>query len=389
MKLAGSGHAFLLAALVLGGCASTDESIPDWAGVKGDVEPAKLVAFPETARFDVRWHNNIADLGAELLQPALTRDAIYSASARGNLTRLDRAIGKQVWRIQTGIIISGGVASGDGLVLIGGDKGEVLAYGEDGKLKWKSVVSSEVLSISQVSDGMIMVRSGDGRIAGLNAADGKRVWIYERSTPALVVRSHAGVTIQRGVAYAGFAGGKLAALSIKDGEVLWEAQVSQPRGNTELERISDITSDPVVDDEQVCAIAFQGRIACFDTAQGSLIWNRDISSDKGIMVLRKYLYLSEPGGAVIALDKITGSTAWKNGQLLSRGITAPYALGNFVVVGDFEGYLHGLNSGDGNFVARTKLEGGAIVARPLEMDDGLLVQTRSGELYSVSINPIK
>jgi outer membrane protein assembly factor BamB len=389
VKLAGSGYAFLLAALALGGCASTDESIPDWAGVKGDVEPAKLVAFAETARFDVRWHNNIADLGAELLQPALTRDAIYSASVRGNLTRLDRAIGKQVWRIQTGIIISGGVASGDGLVLIGGDKGEVLAYGEDGKLKWKSVVSSEVLSISQVSDGMIMVRSGDGRIAGLNAADGKRVWIYERSTPALVVRSHAGVTIQRGVAYAGFAGGKLAALSIKDGEVLWEAQVSQPRGNTELERISDITSDPVVDDEQVCAIAFQGRIACFDTAQGSLIWNRDISSDKGIMVLRKYLYLSEPGGAVIALDKITGSTAWKNGQLLSRGITAPYALGNFVVVGDFEGYLHGLNSGDGNFVARTKLEGGAIVARPLEMDDGLLVQTRSGELYSVSINPIK
>jgi outer membrane protein assembly factor BamB len=385
VKLAGSGYAFLLAALALGGCASTDESIPDWAGVKGDVEPAKLVAFAETARFDVRWHNNIADLGAELLQPALTRDAIYSASVRGNLTRLDRAIGKQVWRIQTGIIISGGVASGDGLVLIGGDKGEVLAYGEDGKLKWKSVVSSEVLSISQVSDGMIMVRSGDGRIAGLNAADGKRVWMYERSTPALVVRSHAGVTIQRGVAYAGFAGGKLAALSIKDGEVLWEAQVSQPRGNTELERISDITSDPVVDDEQVCAIAFQGRIACFDTAQGSLIWNRDISSDKGIMILRKYLYLTEPGGAVIALDKTTGSTTWKNGQLLSRGITAPYALENFVVVGDFEGYLHGLNSNDGHFVARTKLEGGAIVAPPREMDDGLLVQTRSGELYSLSI----
>ena len=376
----------MLATLVLGGCASTDESIPDWAGVKGDVEPAKLVAFAETARFDVRWHNNIADLGAELLQPALTRDAIYSASAKGGLTRLERATGRQVWRIQTGIVISGGVASGDGLVLIGGDKGEVLAYGEDGKLKWKSVVSSEVLSISPVSDGMVMVRSGDGRIAGLNAADGKRVWMYERSTPALVVRSHAGVTIQRGVAYAGFAGGKLAALSIKDGEVLWEAQVSQPRGNTELERISDITSDPVVDDEQVCAIAFQGRIACFDTAQGSLIWNRDISSDKGIMVLRKYLYLSEPGGAVIALDKTTGSTTWKNGQLLSRSVTAPWALEEFVVVGDFEGYLHGLNSGDGNFVARTKLEGGAIVVRPLEMDDGLLVQTRSGELYSVSIH---
>src|ERR1019366_8426509 len=320
----------------LGGCAFTDEPIPDWAGVKGDAEPARLVEFIETARFEVRWHKNVGDRGADLLQPAVTKDAIYSASVKGSLMRLDHATGKQVWRIQTGLIISGGVASGDGLVLIGGDKGDVLAYDEAGKLRWKSLVSSEVLNVSPVVDGVVMVRSGDGRIAGLNAADGKRVWMYERSTPALVVRSHAGVTIQRGVAYAGFAGGKLAAISIKDGEVLWEAQVSQPRGNTELERISDITSDPVVDDEQVCAIA---------------------------------------------LDKTSGSTTWKNGQLLSRGITAPYALGNFVVVGDFEGYLHGLNREDGNFVARIKLDGGAIVAAPLEMDGGLLVQTRGGELY--------
>jgi outer membrane protein assembly factor BamB len=382
MKLVGS---LLLALLVLGGCASTDESIPDWAGVKGDAEPAKLVEFSETAKFEVRWHSNVGDLGTDLLQPVLTKDAIYSASVKGSLMRLDRATGKQVWRIETGISVSGGVASGDGLVLIGGDKGDVLAYDENGKLRWKSLVSSEVLSMSRVTDGKVMVRSGDGRIAGLNAADGKRVWMYERSTPALVVRSHAGVTIQHGVAYAGFAGGKLAAISIKDGEVLWEALVSQPRGNTELERISDITSDPVVDDEQVCAIAFQGRIACFDTAQGSPLWNRDISSDKGMMVLGKYLYLSEVGGSVIALDKTTGSSTWKNAQMLLRGITAPYALGNFVVVGDFEGYLHGLNREDGNFVARIKLDGGAIIGTPIEMDGGLLVQTRGGELYSLSI----
>jgi outer membrane protein assembly factor BamB len=380
------GPGLLLGLLfVLGGCASTDESIPEWAGVKGDAEPAKLVAFNETAKFEVRWHSNVGYQGTDLLQMALTKDAIYSAAGNGSLMRLDRTTGKQVWSIQTGIVVSGGVASGDGLVLVGGDKGDVLAYDEDGKLRWKSLVSSEVLSVSKVADGIVMVRSGDGRIAGLNAADGKRVWVYERSTPALVVRSHAGVAIQRGVAYAGFAGGKLTAINIKDGEVLWEAQVSQPRGNTELERISDITSDPIVDDNQVCGIAFQGRIACFDTAQGSPLWNRDISSDKGMMVLSKYLYLSDTGGSVIALDKITGSTTWKNSELLLRGVTAPYALGNFVVVGDFEGYLHGLNREDGKFAARIKLDGGAVVAAPIELDDGLLVQTRGGDIYSLSI----
>ena len=381
----GSGLALLFALLALSGCSSVD-TVKDWFGVKkGDMEPAKLVEFGETAKFEVRWHTDLGDSGASLLQPALTKDAIYGVSGKGALTRLDRATGKPVWRVESGIAVSGGVGSGEGLVLIGSDKGEVLAYGEDGKLRWKSRMSSEVLSAPQAAEGIVIVRSGDGRISGLNAADGKRVWLYERSTPALVVRSHAGVALQRGVAFAGFAGGKLAAIKIKDGSVLWEVSVSQPRGSTELERISDITSNPVADDEQVCAIAFQGRVACFDAAQGSPLWNRDISSDKGMMLLRKYLYLSDVNGSVIALDKTSGSTVWKNEKLFLRDTATPYALGNFVAAGDYEGYLHGLSREDGSFAARIKLDGSAIQATPIGLDDGLLVQTRDGGLYSLSI----
>lgn len=386
MKLAhqslrrGSGYAVLLVLLALGGCST----VQGWLKKDG-MEPAKLVDFGEKARFEVRWRADLGDSGANVLQPALTNDAVYGVSGDGTLTRLDRGTGKQVWRIESGISVSGGVGSGEGLALIGSDKGEVLAYNEDGKLRWKSRVSSEVLSAPQAAEGVVIVRSGDGRIAGLNAADGKRIWLYERSTPALVVRSHAGVTLQRNLAFVGFAGGKLVVLNIRDGAVLWETSVSQPRGNTELERISDITSNPVADDEQICAIAFQGRVACYDVAQGSPLWNRDISSDKGMVLLRKYLYLSDTNGSVMALDKASGATIWKNEQLFMRDATAPYALGNYVAVGDYEGYLHGLSREDGAFAARIKLDGSGIQAAPIGLDDGLLVQTRGGELYSLSI----
>ena len=379
----GSGHVLMLAMLVLAGCSS--DSSPGLADIKGQAEPAELVEFTQTSRFEERWHGEVGGSGLSLLRPALTSDAVYGASAKGVLVRLDRTTGKQVWRIKTGITVSGGVGSGEGLVLIGSNKGEVLAYGEDGKLRWSSKVPSEVLSVPQVAAGVVMVRSGDGRIAALDASDGKRLWLYERSTPALVVRSHAGVTIQRGVAFAGFAGGKLVALNIADGLVLWEVTVSQPRGNTELERISDITSNPVVDDEEVCAIAFQGRVACFDVAQGSPLWNRDISSDKGMMLLRKYLYISDAKGSVIALDKTSGSTLWKNDKLSLRDISAPLVLEKLVVVGDYEGYLHGLNREDGSMAARIELDGGAIHAAVLAMDGGLLVQTHDGDIYSLSV----
>ena len=374
----------LLALLMLGGC-STVDTVKGWMGVSpSGAEPTKLVAFGETGKFTERWHGNFGDMGANPLPAALTRDAVYGVSAKGELTRLERSTGRQVWRIETNAIVSAGVGSGEGLVVIGGDKGEVLAFGEDGKSRWSSKVSSEVLGVPKIADGVVVVRSGDGHIAGLSVADGKRIWIYERSTPALVVRSHASVTIHRGVVFIGFAAGKLVAIKLADGSDLWENSVSQPRGNTELERISDITSDPVVNDAQVCAIAFQGHLACFEAAQGSPLWNRDISSDKGLFIAGKYIYVSDARGAILALDKDGGSTVWKNEQLLLREPSAADVQDNLVVVGDFEGYLHALSREDGHFVARIKLDG-AIQIAPVQMDDGMLVQTQNGSVYSLSV----
>jgi outer membrane protein assembly factor BamB len=269
---------------------------------------------------------------------------------------------------------------------VGGEKGDLAAYEDDGKLRWQTRLSSEVLSAPQVSDGMVVVRTGDGRIAGLSAQDGKRQWLYERATPALIVRSHAGVVIQRGAVFAGFAAGKLAAINLKNGAVIWESGVSQPRGNTELERISDITSVPVVNDEQVCAVSFQGRTACFDIAQGATLWSREIPSDKGMTLLRKFLYISDSTSNVLALDKASGSTLWKNSQLFMRGTSAPYALDDHVVVGDHDGYLHALNREDGSLAARMRTDGSPILFGPVTLGDGLLVQTRAGGVYSIGIH---
>ncbi|MDX8384955.1 MAG: outer membrane protein assembly factor BamB [Gallionella sp.] len=375
----------LLILLAVAGCASDDASTPEWAGVKSADEPAELVEFTETADFEIRWQTDVGSSGANILQPALSGDVIYAASVKGNLSKLDKNTGKIIWQVITGLDVSGGVGSGEGLAILGGKKGDVLAFDESGEIKWESKVSSEVLSVSQVTDGMVVVRSGDGRMTGLSADDGKQVWIFERSTPALVVRSHASVSILHGVAFAGFAGGRLAAIRLSNGEVLWETSVSQPRGNTELERISDITGNPVVDNEQVCAVAFQGRMACYDTVQGSPLWNRELSSDQGMMLLRRYLYLSDSKSAVTEMDKTTGNTVWKNAQLFMRGISSPYVMEDFVIVGDRLGYLHGLSRDDGAFVARTELKGGKIKATMLKLGDGFLVQTRGGEIYSLAI----
>lgn len=369
--------------MMLAGCST----VSGWFGSeKKPREPAKLIEFKQTAAFKLRWRTKIGSGGDYIFQPAILHDAVYAVNAKGELFRLDPASGKQVWRINTGFTVSAGVGVGEGLILVGGMKGQLAAFSVDGKPLWKTKASSEVLHVADVADGIVVVRTADGRISGIDSTDGKRLWLYEHVTPALIVRNHGGVAIERGTVFAGFAGGKLAAISLGSGLVIWETVVSESRGNTELERIRDITSLPVLDDEQVCAIAYQGRVACYSLAQGSLLWSRDISSDKGMTLLQNMLYITSETGAVLALDKNSGSSVWKNDQLFMRPTSAPFAFGDYLVIADYQGYLHALNREDGSLAGRFKTDFSPISAIPVELDGSLLVQTREGYLYSVALH---
>lgn len=371
--------AALLSLALLAGCAS-------WFSSNPAKKPTVLTEFKPRAQFAVLWKQEVGESRNNVLQPAVTADAVYAANAKGSLFRLNRTNGRQVWHADSGFSVTGGVGAGGGLVLVGGAKGDLAAFGEDGKLRWKVKMSSEVLSPPLVTDGIVIVRTGDGRIAALSAADGARQWLYERSTPALVVRSHAGVNMGRGVVYAGFAGGKMVALNLSNGVLVWEVTVSLPGGNTELERISDITSLPVLDNEQVCAVAFQGRVACFDQAQGNLLWSRSLSSSKGMVLRDQLIYATDADGNVLALYKGNGAVLWKNTNLSVRETSAPLVSGDNVVVGDFEGYVHALARDDGSFSARIKVDSSLVAAAPVALGDGILVQTLSGGLYALTLH---
>ena len=243
-----------------------------------------------------------------------------------------------------------------------------------------------MLAPPQAQDGTVVARSADGHIYGLDAATGARKWVYQRLTPALSVRTHAGLVIERGGVFIGFPGGRLVALSILNGHVGWEAVVALPRGATELERVADITSLPVIDGPRICAVAFQGRVGCFDITRGTVVWAREVSSIAGLTVDAGYLYVTDDKNAVLALDKNSGASIWRQDKLAGRSVSAPLAVGRHVAVGDVEGYVHLLSREDGAFAGRIATDGSAITAPPVALDTAtFLVQTRNGGVYAITV----
>lgn len=317
--------------------------------------------------------------------PAVTPDAIYAAAADGTLVRLDPATGRVEWRINVAARLSAGVGADDKVAVVGTGEGEVIAVAADGKIAWKAEVSSAVTAPPAVADGVAVVYSGDGRVFALDTADGKRRWVYQRQNPPLVVANSAPATISRGGAFIGTAGGRLAALDVTNGVVGWEAAVAVPKGATELERIADVTSAPVMDGRDVCATAFQGRTVCFDALRGTSVWSRDVASYGGMTKDAKNFYITDDAGSVFALDKSTGATVWKQDVLKDRKIGGPQMVGDYVGVVDVQGFLHLLATADGAYAGRIATDGSMPAAKPAATATGAVWQSRDGNVISVGV----
>jgi outer membrane protein assembly factor BamB len=375
----------------LGGCQTVTQTVTGWyddifsSGSKKTL-PAPLVDFKPSAEVKLRASANIGGAGGFVFAPVLNKEGLFATGFDGKLARFEADTLKERWRTEVGKKLSGGVGAAENLVVAGTQKGEVLAFDFNGQPLWQARVTSEVLSPPQIAGGLVLVRSGDGRIFALDAKDGKRKWLYQRATPALTVRSFGGLMIDKNGVFAGFGGGKLVALDLESGNVGWEVSVALPRGVSELERIADVTSNAVTDGRLVCAVAFQGRVACFEIQNGNVAWARDLSSIAGLAMDARNVYVADVKGAVHAMDKTTGAYVWKQDKLTHRQLSTPLIYRGYVVVGDLQGYVHFISREDGAFAARIATDGSPIRAQPQALTNGVLVQTKSGGLFVLGLS---
>jgi outer membrane protein assembly factor BamB len=378
----------ILLILLLPGC-----GIGSWlAGGESNIEPpAPLSEFAPTAAVVARWSGDFGPAGGKRfvkLAPLLRHGTVYVSDETGVVRAYEAGGGALLWEQRLNLPVSAGLGEGEGLLLAGTRKGQVLALEPDrGKLLWAGEVSSEVLAPPAAAAGVVVIQSVDGRLSGLSAASGKPLWSLERSEPPLSMRGTAAPVIVSGVVLAGFASGKLAAVHLSDGRMLWETVVAPARGRSEIERLVDVDSPPLIIGSVLYAAAYQGKIVAISLENGRVLWSRDISTYNEMDADRSNLYVSDERGHVLALDLQSGATVWKQDKLQARGLSAPTVVGGAVAVGDFQGYAHWLAASDGSFRARHQVSGGAVRAKPAADRQTLYVATQGGGLAALELRP--
>lgn len=350
-------------------------------------EPAPLTEYAPGMSVSTIWSTSVGSGSGYGFVPAVVGDAVYAATPNGSVAKLDLATGRELWKASADTKLSAGVGSDGNTTVVASPLGVVFAFDDTGKLKWKAQASSDVSIAPVVGYGAVVVRSGDYRIQAFNIETGDRLWSLQRPGPALALRSNAQMVMAEGLVITGLPGGKLLAINVGSGNVQWEGTVATPRGASDLERLTDVVGAPRIAGNLLCAVAYQGRIVCFDVTQGGRpLWAKDFSSSSGMALDGQFAYAPDQQGVVSAFALDSGTNVWKQAALKNRQLTSPAPLGAAIAVGDLDGYVHFLSRSDGSLLARLSVGGGAIISPLQTTPQGVLVQNGNGNIVLIGTN---
>jgi len=348
-------------------------------------KPSELVAVSNQFDLQPVWSTSVGSSEGFNFHPVVAGDAVYAASHRGNLVKIDLATGNKVWETSVPERLSIGPGSDGRTTVAVSTKGNVYAYDDTGKQIWKINVSSEVLSEPIVAGGIVIVRALDNRFIGLDAQTGVRKWIYQRQQAALSLRVGYGMlAIGNEVIVTGFSGGRFGMIAIANGGLVWETPVSFPKGFSEIERLNDVTAKPSMEGDIICAVSYQGRVGCGQARTGNLLWFKDYSSYTGTAQSAELVFSANEKSYVTAFATKDGTQVWENTQFTYRDIGESLAVGKVLLFGDAQGYVHALTQANGEIIARIRHDSNPISAAPIAVGGLILIQSQGGKISAYS-----
>ena len=370
----------IVAALAMSACSKDDEI---------ELKPAKLVDIQTTIEIKKLWS---AKLGGDAeflrinLQPAGDGNRIYAASRDGKVSAFQPESGKLDWQTELDTELSAGPGVGEGLVAVGTADGMIIVLdAKTGTERWRADLKGETLAAPVMAGDQVIVVTIDNRLHALRALDGNERWVVEQTTPRLTMRGSATPAIAGNSVIAGFDNGRLLAIDLNSGNIVWDSMLAPPSGRSDLERLSDIDGRISIVGQDVYASGYQGQIAALAAESGQVLWAREISSYVGVAADWTNVYTTNDDGEVIAFFRRNGTESWRQDSLLRREPTLPVAFHTTVAVGDLEGYLHFFSVIDGVAVARLRVGKAAISTSPVVVAGRLYVQSDSGNIAAFAV----
>ena len=375
----------LCSIFIISSCSSMDR-LRFWKSDEIDPdEPKELVAFSNQKNIVIEWKNSFKgenEIGNFL--PDFSAQNLFFSDASGNVSSINASTGDRNWSIELNFLASG-TSAGFGLVVVSDIDGNVIAVDQnDGSKLWSTNVKGEVLSKVAIDAKVVVVKTGSGELLGLDRENGEILWSYRSKLPLLTVRGSSSPVIVDDLVYVSFDNGRLGVFELNSGFQVWDGAISYVKGVSELENLIDSDSSPVVDGGLIYTTNYQGNLNIFDTAQKRSVWSYETSSFYSPIVSRGMLTIVEANSGLRSFALKTLQESWTNDDYINRDLSNAVSYKGSLVVGDFEGYVHVIDTLNGKTIGRKKISRKPIKSI-LSRSDSLYIIDEAFNLHSINI----
>ncbi|MBL6735117.1 MAG: outer membrane protein assembly factor BamB [Shewanellaceae bacterium] len=382
--------AALLYLIGLTGCASNKKLIDEQPT---PLQPLTAFQVKTSVKFTHQIHTTDAE-NTQTLVPAQGYQKYFIAERNQGVFAFDATTNNKLWQAQltdTGhdadnMRFSSGLTVGLNQVYLGSESGALYALDEQtGAQNWRIHLNGELLSPPLLISHYLIVHAGNGTIHAIDAITGQPLWQYQSRLMPLSLRGTSTPASEFGAVFVGTADGKIVILSLKTGLPYLSKQLQLPNGSNDLDRIIDIDSQPIIVDNTLYTLGYQGHLTALDFQKNQIIWQQKYSGYHNFTHHHNTLFITDEYDNVIGIDRENGHEIWRNQALKRRQLTTPLLYENLLIVGDYEGYVHFIDISTGIIVGRAHPSDTALVGEPIRIDNDILLQSQNNTLYRLTI----
>ena len=347
-------------------------------GAKEEEKPNELTKeFSEKFSLDKSWSLNVfKSMPSGKVRISSDDQNIYVFDSKGEIKSISKN-GKKTWSNKLDTNISTGITLGFNKLLLSSSDGDVFCLEKSsGEILWQYSTEGEILAPPATDGDIVAIQNIDGRVTAVDLDTGKFRWDYRSVIPNLTLRGTSEPSFYEGFLFVGFSNGNLAKIEPRSGVTQWEIPITTSKETSEIGRIVDIDGNFVFSGGIAFVATFQGDIAALDARSGRFIWKEKTSTANDLLSSRGKVILIDEKDQVIAYSQNNGDLEWINKDFYLRELTSPKKMKSLIVYGDFQGYLHVLDTNQGEQVARQRISRSKIISVSVEEETVLALDSK-------------
>lgn len=309
--------------------------------------------------FRAKWIKNIdpvyetGNRPISAFAPLIQDDLLYMGDTDGNFTARILKDGRTAWNEQQDGSFVGKAYFHHPNIIYGTDEGRIYARNYlSGELSYNVDLGGDPRSRPAVHQGKIYYNLGNFRVAALDVATGKILWMYKRTVAAKQTMQKLSVPlVYQNKLYVGFADGFLVCLNLEDGSMIWEQRINLSS------KFMDVQMQPLVWNDQFWISSLSGNLKVVNPASGAILFQFPYASIVTPLVWRDQLILGLVNGDVVKINSqgetlIQKSFATEHADTL---ISAMVFWKDNVVLATTHGQLIAINPGNLEVVQKFSL----------------------------------